>query len=88
MSTTTNVDVFLGDMIDDAIEHRFLQRLRGDLQRGGVRARIHANFVAGKMQRQVDFLICTDCRLVHAELKTVDQRPTPTGSSAAPDRVS
>jgi len=73
MSATTSVEVFLGNTIDEPAERRFLERLRADLERRGVRARIHANFVAGRTQRQIDFLIRTDYRLVHAELKTVDQ---------------
>ncbi len=70
---TQLVEVFLGDEIDDVHERRFLNRLRTDLEQRAVRAHIYANFVAGRDQRQVDFLIRTAHRLVHAELKTVEQ---------------
>ncbi len=49
-----------------------LNLLREDLARAGVRARIHANFRAGRTQRQVDLLIVTDSRLVQAELKCLN----------------
>ncbi|WP_432973583.1 NERD domain-containing protein [Dactylosporangium sp. CA-233914] len=67
-------EVFLGDRIDDQNERRFLQRLRVDLERRGCPARIYANFITRSYQRQVDFLVSTAHRLVHVELKTVDQQ--------------
>lgn len=67
------VEVFLGDAIIHSSEREFLARLRADLERRGVRARIFANFMTMRGgQRQVDFLIETVHRLVHAELKSVD----------------
>jgi Nuclease-related domain len=66
------VEVFLGDPIRDRGELYVLNRLRGDLQRRGVPARVFANFVAaGRQQRQIDLLVATPTRLVHAELKAV-----------------
>lgn len=73
MSTHQLVEVFLGDAITYTSEREFLARLRFDLERRGIRARIHANFLTRRGQRQVDFLIVTEHRLVNAELKTVDQ---------------
>ena len=73
MSTATQVEVFLGEPIAHDTEQVFLARLRADLSRRGCRARIYANFITGSSQRQVDFLVATEHRLVHAELKTVDQ---------------
>jgi hypothetical protein len=70
--STQLVEVFLGDPIDDPNEQRVLNRLRADLHRRGIPARMYANFIAGRQQRQVDLFICTDHRLVHAELKVLD----------------
>lgn len=71
-----NTYVFLGDPIVDLSERRFLQRLRTDLAAGGVYATILANFIAHPRgaSRQVDFLIWTDQRLTHVELKTLDPK--------------
>jgi Nuclease-related domain len=70
----TLVEVFLGDPIEDPVELHILQRLRGDLCRRGVSARVFANFVAaGRQQRQIDLLVATQVRLVHAELKALNQ---------------
>jgi hypothetical protein len=69
----TLVEVFLGDLIEDPAELHVLQRLRSDLQRRGVSARVLANFVAsGRQQRQIDLLVATRVRLVHAELKALN----------------
>jgi len=43
---TQTVQVFLGDPIEDDDERRVLNRLRADLSRLGVPARIYANFIA------------------------------------------
>lgn len=37
-----------------------------------MQARVFANFLAGRQQRQVDLLVVTELRLVHAELKNLD----------------
>jgi hypothetical protein len=67
------VQVFLGDPIEDDDERRVLNRLRADLSRLGVPARIYANFVAtGKQQRQVDLLVVTAVRCVQVEVKNPD----------------
>jgi hypothetical protein len=66
------IQTYIGSVIEDPNEQRFLARLRTDLERLGVRTRIHANFITRRQQRQVDFLILTERRLVHAELKTAD----------------
>jgi hypothetical protein len=73
VSTTTQVEVFLGEPIAHDTERVFLARLRADLSRRGCRARIYANFITRSSQRQVDFLVGTEHRLVNVELKTVDQ---------------
>lgn len=73
MTTTTQVQIFVGEEITYGSERNFLARLRADLVRRGCAARIHANFITRRNQRQVDFLIATDHRLVQVELKTVDQ---------------
>jgi hypothetical protein len=64
------VQVFLGDSIEDDDERRVLNRLRADLGRRGIPARIYANFFAtGKQQRQVDLLAVTAVRCVQVEVK-------------------
>ena len=73
MSTKLQVEVFLGEPIAHDTERVFLARLRADLSRRRCCARIYANFVTRSSQRQVDFLVATEHRLVHVELKTVDQ---------------
>jgi hypothetical protein len=67
-----HVEVFLGDPIEDRYELHVLNRLRGDLARRGVRARILANFIVGPGQRQVDLLVVTDTRAAHVEVKNLD----------------
>lgn len=74
VSTTTQTEVFLGEPIAHDSERVFLARLRADLSRRSCGARIYANFITRNSQRQVDFLVATEHRLVHAELKTVDQK--------------
>ena len=67
---TQMIQVFLGDPIEDDDERRVLNRLREDLSRRGIPARIYANFVApGKQQRQVDLLVVTAARCVQVEVK-------------------
>jgi hypothetical protein len=73
--------VFLGNRIDDRNELRFLQRVCSDLERRRCAARICANFITRRSQRQVDFLISTVHRLVHVELKTVDPELPLVGSA-------
>jgi hypothetical protein len=73
VSTTTQIEVFLGEPIAHDTERVFLARLRADLSRRRCCARIYANFITRSSQRQVDLLVATEYRLVHAELKTVDQ---------------
>jgi hypothetical protein len=70
--STQLVEVYLGDPIDDRNERQVLSRLRADLERRGIPARIYANFIAGPQQRQIDLLISTPRRLVHVELKVLD----------------
>jgi len=65
----TTVHVYLGDQIDQPSEKHALSRLRQDLERRGIPARILANFVAGKQCRQIDLFIVTPARIVHCELK-------------------
>jgi hypothetical protein len=66
------VEIFLGDIIEDRGELRVLNRLRGDLERRGIAACVFANFVAtGAQLRQIDLLVSTRARLVHAELKVI-----------------
>ncbi|MGW6697261.1 hypothetical protein [Nocardia sp. NPDC055049] len=72
MTTTTKVEVFLGDDFAHDSERAFLTRLRADLTRRGCGAHVFANFFTRNGQRQIDFLIATAHRVVHAELKTVD----------------
>jgi hypothetical protein len=67
------IQVFLGDPIEDDNEQRVLNRLRADLGRRGIPARIYANFIAaGKQQRQVDLLVVTPARCVQVEVKNLD----------------
>lgn len=69
----TKTHVFLGDPITDDNERRFVERLRADLAAAGVSATILSNYLADPRGagRQVDFLIWTDQRLTHVELKTL-----------------
>jgi hypothetical protein len=68
-----NTHLFLGDPITDHNERRFVERLRTDLAAAGVPATFLANYLADPRGagRQVDFLIWTDRRLTHVELKTL-----------------
>jgi hypothetical protein len=68
------VELFLGDPVDDPGERRVLSRLRADLEGRGVAARIFANFVAGRLQRQIDLLVVTKNRMAQIEVKTADPR--------------
>jgi hypothetical protein len=84
---TQTVQVFLGDPIEDDDERRVLNRLRTDLSRRGISARIFANFVAtGKQQRQVDLLVVTADRCVQAELKNLAHDLPLIGSANGPWR--
>jgi hypothetical protein len=66
------VQVRLGDEFDHDTERLFLQKLRRDLTERSIDALIFANFrTPGRSQRQVDFLIVTDRRCVHLELKSL-----------------
>lgn len=68
------VHVFLGSPFVHASEQTFLTQLRRDLEHRGVGARIFANFNApGRSQRQIDFVIVTDARCTHVELKSANQ---------------
>ena len=81
------VQVFLGDPIEDDDERHVLNRLRADLSRRGIPARIYANFVAtGKQQRQVDLLVVTAVRCVQAELKNLSPDLPLIGSANGPWR--
>ena len=83
--TKSNVIVYLGDPFENSHEERFLNRLRRDLQARGVAATILANFVTPRPnQRQIDFLVLTDFRLAHVELKTLDQRAPLIGGGNGP----
>lgn len=70
MTTNTSVEVFLGNPITIASEKQFIARLRRDLLKHGVSARILANLQLGHAARQVDFVIVTEHRTAQVELKT------------------
>lgn len=70
MSIHTAVEVYLGNPIDVASERLFLERLRHDLLKAGVSARILANFHVGRTDRQIDFVVVVGHRVVHIEEKT------------------
>jgi nuclease-like protein len=73
MDMHNEVQVFLGDPIEDDNERRVLSRLQSDLHRLRVPARICANFIAtGKRHRQVDLLVLTAHRCVQVEVKNLD----------------
>jgi hypothetical protein len=74
MNTDTAVKVFLGNPITIASEIQFLARLRHDLLRLGVSARILANLQAGREDRQIDFVVITEGRVVQIEEKTFPGR--------------
>jgi hypothetical protein len=69
------ITVYLGSDFEHPQEERFLNRLRRDLSARGVSALIVANFNVhgGSGPRQIDFLVRTDFRLVHVELKTLSE---------------
>ena len=69
MSTHNTVEVYLGNPIPVASEREFLARLRHDLLKLGVTARIFANFRAGREERQIDFVVVTDHRAVQLDQK-------------------
>ena len=73
--------------IEDDDERHVLNRLRADLSRRGIPARIYANFVAtGKQHRQVDLLVVTAARCVQAELKNLSPDLPLIGSANGPWR--
>jgi hypothetical protein len=74
MSTDTAVEVFLGNPTTIPSENYFLARLQRDLLTRGVSARILANLQVGKDDRQVDFVVITDHRVVQIEEKTFPGR--------------
>ena len=65
----TMTHLFLGDLIKDQTEKALISRLRSDLERLGVGALLCANFFPTRRSRQVDLLVCTDCRTAHVEIK-------------------
>jgi hypothetical protein len=69
MSINTTVEVYLGNPIHVASEREFLARLQQDLLAQGVSARIFANFRAGRSERQIDFVVITDRRVVQLDEK-------------------
>jgi hypothetical protein len=89
MSTHTTVEVFLGHSVTVASENPFLARLRRDLLKRGVFARILANLQVGKDVRQVDFVVITEHRVVQepaariVRLGASDQPITPRSRSSA-----
>ncbi|MGH2745356.1 MAG: NERD domain-containing protein, partial [Gammaproteobacteria bacterium] len=70
MNTHTTVEVSLGHSITVASENQFLARLRRDLLKRGLSARILANLHVGRDARQVDFVVITEYRVVQIEQKT------------------
>lgn len=70
---TKLISTYLGEQIRERTELRFFERLRADLSRLKVPTTIYANFIADPRRnpRQIDFLVLTQHRLVHVELKTV-----------------
>ena len=85
---TSNADiaVYLGAVFEHDSEERFLNRLRRDLARRGTNALILANFQAraNNEQRQIDFLVLTDARLSHVELKALNPGAPVTGPLNGP----
>ena len=69
MNTKHSVEVRLGNPIPVASEREFLGRLRHDLHKLGVTARIFANFRAGREERQIDFVVVTNHRVVQLDEK-------------------
>jgi hypothetical protein len=74
MNTHTAVEVFLGNPITIPSESKFLARLRHDLLTLGVSVRILANLEVGREDRQIDFVVITDHRVVQIEEKTFPGR--------------
>ena len=65
------VEIYLGDTVDNDAEQRVLSRLRRDLSARGIPARIFANFYTKRrrQQRQIDLFVITPCRAALVELK-------------------
>lgn len=77
--------VFCGAEFLDPAEASFLQRLRRDLDSCAHGGLIFANFHAkGRQQRQIDFLVLTEHRLTHVELKVLDPSLPVVGSVNGP----
>ena len=64
MNTNISVEVYLGNPITVASEARFPARLRRDLVKFGVSARILANLHLGADDRQVDFVGVTGAHVL------------------------
>ena len=69
MNTKHTVEVYLGNPMPVASEREFLARLRHDLLKLAVTARIFANFRSGRDERQIDFVVVTDHRVVQLDQK-------------------
>ncbi len=69
MNINPHVEVYLGNQITVASEARFLSRLRRDLVKLGVSARILANLHLGADDLQLDFVVITDNHVAQVELK-------------------
>jgi nuclease-like protein len=63
------IDTYLGSPIEEESEKDFLSKLISDLRSRGEDAVVLANFHAGRLQLQVDFLVITSKCVCHVELK-------------------
>jgi hypothetical protein len=69
-----NVQVLVGNPIQDPGEQRFITRFRTDLAERGIRAVLYANFITpGRNQHQIDLLVRTPHRVVLVEIKALSQ---------------
>jgi len=70
----TQSSIYLGSPIGEQSEVQFLRELVAALDRRSIPTCIVANFVTPRGNRQIDFLVRTPKRLVHIELKSLNQQ--------------
>ena len=66
------VEVYFGDPLQYESEKRAIAKIRSELQRRGISARLLVNFYLPRGERQVDLVIVTADRCLLVELKSPD----------------
>ncbi|AQW30097.1 nuclease-related domain-containing protein [Ralstonia syzygii subsp. celebesensis] len=65
----SSVEIFLGHVIEEPTELRFLKRLRAGLEAKAVPSIVLANFYVGRARTQVDFVVATEKGATVIEVK-------------------